>query len=58
MSMEYIEAILWKMPRTGDGTYRMLASLAVDGKPLGPFRYEKARTDDPNDRAPTSSAAT
>jgi hypothetical protein len=52
MSMKDIEAILWKMPRTGDGTYRMLASLAVDGKPLGPFRYEKARTDDPNDLVP------
>ena len=52
MSMKDIEAILWKMPRTGDGTYRMLASLAVDGKPLGPFRYEKARTDDPSDLVP------
>lgn len=50
--MKDISAILWKMPRTREGAYRMLASLAVNGKPLGPFRYENTRSDDPNDLVP------
>jgi len=52
MRKKDIEGILWKMPQAGDGSYRMLASLAVDGRPLGPFRYEETRSDDPNDLVP------
>ena len=40
------------VPRNPDGTFRMLASLAVEGKPIGPFRFEGTRRDDPNDIVP------
>lgn len=32
-----------------DGLYRMLASRWLDGRTLGPFKYEETREDDPND---------
>jgi hypothetical protein len=35
-----------------DGSYRVLASKALDGKPVGPFRYYGTRPDDPNDIHP------
>lgn len=52
MTMADIRDILWKVPRVSDGSYRVVASRAVEGKPLGPFRYKGARTDDPNDVVP------
>jgi hypothetical protein len=44
-----IDALLKRVARNSDGTYRAIASKAVAGKPLGPFRYYGTRPDDPND---------
>ena len=35
-----------------DGSYRVIASKAVEGKPVGPFLYVGTRSDDPNDVIP------
>lgn len=47
-----IDEMLAKAPRSADGTYRALASLLISGKPLGPFKYDGMRSDDPNDLVP------
>lgn len=47
-----IELMKLRMARNPDGTLRIVASLAVPGKPLGPFRYEGTRYDDSNDTTP------
>jgi len=52
MSERDLEDILREIPRRKDGSYRLLASLALAGQPIGPFRYEGIRTDDPNDTIP------
>jgi hypothetical protein len=44
--------ILNAAPRRPDGTLRLMASLAVEGEPIGPFRFEGTRRDDPNDIVP------
>ncbi len=44
-----LDESLEKAPRTRDGRYRALASLWLPGKPLGPWRFEGTRNDDPND---------
>lgn len=44
-----LDALLTKVARNADGSYRVIASKAVEGKPLGPFRYYGTRADDPND---------
>lgn len=44
--------ILERVPREPDGTVRALASKYVDGQPIGPFRYDGTRDDDPNDIIP------
>ena len=47
-----IDALVKKVAQNGDGSYRVIASKAVEGKPLGPFRYYGTRPDDPNDVFP------
>ena len=47
-----LDAVLAKSARNADGSYRVLASKALDGTPVGPFRYFGTRPDDPNDIFP------
>ena len=47
-----VDAVLARAARSSDGTYRMLASKALPGTPLGPYRYYGTRPDDPNDIFP------
>ena len=44
-----ISAVLEKVARNADGTYRAAAGRALPGKILGGFRYAGTRPDDPND---------
>jgi hypothetical protein len=44
--------LLLNTPRTKDGRYRAIANLYFKGDPVGPFRYEGTRSDDPNDIIP------
>jgi hypothetical protein len=41
--------LLMKAPLDEERGYRAVASLALPGKPAGPFRYHGTRRDDPND---------
>ncbi len=52
MTPKDVQKVLWKVPKTADGKYRLIASRSVPGKTIGPFRYEGARSDDPNDLIP------
>jgi hypothetical protein len=47
-----IENILEHAARRDDGSYRVLASRNLRGRPVGPFRYYGTRPDDPNDIFP------
>ena len=47
-----LTSVLLKAARRADGRYRIVASKALTGKPLGPFAYYGVRTDDPNDTIP------
>jgi hypothetical protein len=47
-----LEEALNKLRRLEDGRYRGLASLFLEGEPLGPFLYTGTRKDDPNDIIP------
>jgi hypothetical protein len=47
-----VDRVLAGAARSASGSYRALASLAVEGQPLGPFRYTGVRPDDPNDIVP------
>ncbi len=49
MSQEDLDTIFSKAIRLPDGRYRASTSLYLKGKPIGPFRYESTRDDDPND---------
>ncbi len=44
--------VLLKTRKNNRGLYRAVASRAIDGKDLGPFRYFGLRKDDPNDTVP------
>jgi hypothetical protein len=47
-----LKSILERAARTSSGEIRVVASLALPGKPIGPFKYEGIRSDDPNDTIP------
>jgi hypothetical protein len=44
-----LEWLLRQADREKDGSYRVIASRALPGKPLGGFRFYGTRPDDPND---------
>lgn len=52
MKLSDIDDLLQSADRQKDGTYRVLASKALDGKVLGGFRFYGTRPDDPNDVVP------
>ncbi|HEY7498543.1 MAG TPA: hypothetical protein VH740_08515 [Vicinamibacterales bacterium] len=52
MDSRDLDMLLERAAKHADGTYRALASKALDGKPVGPFRYHGTRPDDPNDIFP------
>lgn len=52
MTTRDFQHILDKAAKLPDGSFRAIASLAIPGKGLGPFRYEGTRSDDPNDLVP------
>lgn len=47
-----LAAIFERAARNRDGTYRAAAGRLLQGKILGPFRYDGTRPDDPNDTVP------
>ncbi|MEK7405871.1 MAG: hypothetical protein AAB225_12245, partial [Acidobacteriota bacterium] len=52
MSARDVDEVLLDVPRDKEGRYRAVASRAVPGQELGPFRYHGTRSDDPNDVVP------
>ena len=47
-----VDSLLAGVDREADGTYRVVASKALDGTPIGRIRFFGTRTDDPNDIVP------
>ncbi len=52
LTRDDIDDILENAARGADGSYRVLASRNLPGRPVGPFRYYSTRPDDPNDIFP------
>jgi len=52
MERSDLQALLRRVHRYEDGTYRIAASKLLPGKVLGGFRYHGTRPDDPNDIVP------
>lgn len=52
MTMEDLQTVLQRANKNPDGTYRIVASKFLEGKPMGPFLYVSRRKDDPNDHIP------
>ncbi len=52
MTWRDLEYIVKDIPHYKDGSFRVVASLAIEGEIIGPFRYEGIRADDPNDVVP------
>ena len=52
MKRSQLEKILDAVPVESDGRIRLMASLSISGRIIGPFRYEFIRSDDPNDLLP------
>ena len=44
-----VRALLRKAHREPDGSYRVIMSRRLAGRPVGPFRFYGTRSDDPND---------
>jgi hypothetical protein len=47
-----VQRVLDLSEKNRDGSYRVLASKEIEGKPVGEFLYYGTRTDDPNDVIP------
>ena len=47
-----VDAILNRLERRSDGSYRAISSKFLPGRPVGPFDYMHTREDDPNDTVP------
>ena len=47
-----VDRLLRIAAQEADGCYRVVASKALTGKPVGPFLYVDTRPDDPNDTVP------
>jgi hypothetical protein len=47
-----VKLLLTRGARNDDGSFRVVASKALEGSPVGPFRYYGTRPDDPNDIHP------
>jgi hypothetical protein len=52
MVMADIEEFVKQTATRPDGSFRVIASLAIEGESIGSFRYEGTRADDPNDITP------
>jgi hypothetical protein len=52
MTRADIDTLLKRADREPDGTYRVVASKALAGKPIGRIRFFDTRPDDPNDVVP------
>jgi hypothetical protein len=52
MTWSDVEEIVARVPHRQDGSFRIIASLAIEGENIGPFPYEGVRRDDPNDIVP------
>jgi len=52
MTWADVDRVLAIVDRSADGSYRVLASKALEGKPVGEFLYYGTRSDDPNDIVP------
>jgi hypothetical protein len=48
----FLTRLLIGVPRTEDGTYRVVASRYLSGQPIGEWRYDGRRGDDPEDMIP------
>jgi hypothetical protein len=52
LRVEDIDNLLRRADRDADGSYRVVASKALPGKPVGRVRFVGVRPDDPNDLVP------
>jgi hypothetical protein len=52
MKLSDIEGLLRRAMHEQDGSFRVVASKGLEGKPLGGFRFYGTRPDDPNDVVP------
>jgi hypothetical protein len=52
MQLSDIDKLLKQADREPDGTYRIVASKSLEGKPVGRIRFYGTRPDDPNDVVP------
>lgn len=52
MRADDIDRLLQRADREPDGSYRVVASRALEGKPVGRIRFYGTRPDDPNDIVP------
>jgi hypothetical protein len=52
MTWDDVEHMVKQVPHYPDGSFRIMASLAIEGESIGPFLYEGTRRDDPNDIVP------